>query len=171
MPEDLILIGKVVKPHGLRGEVKIISFAESVDTYNNLDRIYLKQNDGSTKPLHIIKARKSKNLVILGLKEIADIESAEGIRGLELFLDRKDMEELPEGEYYQNDLIGFSVFTDAGLDLGIVKDIMPTGSHDLIVVKKGKTEHIIPAIKDVLREVNLKERKLIIEPLEGLLDL
>lgn len=171
MPENLLLIGKIVRPHGLRGEIKIISFAESVETFNNLDTIYLKKSDGSTQPLHISKARQNKNLIILGLKEVSTIDGAEEMRGIELFIDEKDLEELPEGEYYQRDLIGLSVLTVEGLELGIIKDIIPTGSHDLIVVKNGSEEHLIPAIKDVMRDVNLKEGKLIIEPLEGLLDL
>ena len=170
MPEDLLLIGKIIKPHGLRGDIKIISFAESVDTYENLKIIYLKNKDGTTQPLHIIKATKCKGLVILGLDEISDADRAEELRGLELFIDRSELEELPEGEYYQHDLTGLPVFTVAGLALGVIKNIMPTGSHDVIVVKKGKTEHLIPAIKKVIIEVNLTEGKVIIQPLDGLLE-
>jgi len=171
LPEDLLLIGKIVKPHGLKGNVKIISYAESVSTYDAIKTVYLKDRNGKVQPLHISKALPAgKGMVILALDEIEDVSKAEALRGLELFIDRKDLEEPAEDEYYQHDLIGLEVFTLEGSNLGLIKEIMPTGSNDIMVVKKGKTEHLIPAIKDVVIKVSLTERKVVIRPLEGMLE-
>ena len=170
MPQNLLLIGKIVKPHGLRGDVKVMSYAESINTYDNLKAIYLKKGDGTIEALHINKVSPSKRLIILGLDGVEDVNKAEELRGLELFIDRNELEEAKEGEYYQHDLLGLNVFTLQGSDLGTIKNIMPTGDYDVLVVQKGKKEHLIPAIKDIVREVNLKEKKVVIEPLEGLLE-
>ena len=170
MPENLLLIGKIVKPHGLRGDVKVMSYAESLNTYDNLKAIYLKKVDDTIEALHINKVSPAKGLVILGIDGVEDVSGAEELRGLELFIDRNELEEPGEGEYYQHDLLGLNVFTIQGSDLGTIRNIMPTGDHDVLVVRKGKKEHLIPAIKDIVMEVNLKEKKVIIEPLEGLLE-
>lgn len=171
MPEKLLLIGKIVKPHGLRGNVKIISYAESVSTYDMLKTIYMKDVNGAIQPLHINKAVSTgKGMVILALDEIEDLDRAEAMRGLELFIDQKELDEPGEDEYYQHDLIGLEVFTVEGSNLGVIKEILPTGSNDILVVKKGKTEHLIPAIKDVVIKVSLNDGKVVIKPLEGMLE-
>ncbi|MBE9503184.1 MAG: 16S rRNA processing protein RimM [Proteobacteria bacterium] len=170
MPENLLLIGIIVKPHGLKGYVKVMSYAESINTYDNLKAIYLKKGDGTIEALHINKVSPGKGLIILGLEGIEDVNRAEELRGLELFIDCNELEEPEEGEYYQQDLLGLNVFTIQGSNLGTIKNIMPTGDYDVLVVRKGKKEHLIPAIKDIVREVNLEEKKVIIEPLEGLLE-
>jgi 16S rRNA processing protein RimM len=91
--------------------------------------------------------------------------------GNELCLKRCNLPKLTEDEYYWSDLIGLQVETDDGILLGVIFDIFETGSSDIYVVRNEKREYLIPAIGDVVKQVDLDSGKIIITPLEGLLDL
>ena len=170
LTEGLLLIGKVVKPHGLKGEVKVSSFAESLETFDEAERLFLKEKDGSMKPLHIGRLASHKNMVILSFDEIEGMEAVREICGLELYIEKDTLAKLPEGEYYRYELLGLHVETIEGVPLGRVEDILPTGSNDVLLVKDGNNEHLIPVLKDVIKEVDLGKGRMVIKPLENMLD-
>ena len=168
MDKDLILIGRISKPQGIKGGIRAISYADSPDIYREIPHIYLKKKDDSISPLKISRVSTVKGAVILNFEGFKDRNSTEDIIGCELYIERSFLPPPPKDEYYHVDLIGLDVFTTAGQLLGKICEVMQTGGSDVFVVKKGKEEHLIPAIKDVIVEVDIDGGKVIIEAMEGM---
>jgi 16S rRNA processing protein RimM len=161
-------LGQIVNTKGLKGEVKVNPFTESIDRFETLDTILI-QIKKENKEFKIEKVGYQKNQVILKLKGIDTVEEAEKLKNCYILISRDDVEPLPEGTYYIVDLIGLEVFTESGEKLGIVDDIYNTGSNDIYVVKDelGK-QKLLPGIDEVIKEVNLNDKKIIVNLIEGL---
>lgn len=163
--EDKFEIGKIVNTFGIKGEVKILPYTEDVNSFKKMKNIYV--NDLKIK---IQSVKFHKNFVILKLEGIDDMTSAENLRNSIIKIERKK-EKLPENTYYIKDLIGLEVITDDdGNTLGLVKDIYNTGANDIYTIetKEGK-EILLPAIKEVIKEVDIENRKIIVHILKGLI--
>ncbi|MDT8317693.1 MAG: ribosome maturation factor RimM [bacterium] len=167
--DDLILIGKLTKLHGIKGMLKLASFAESIDAYCDLDSIYLKKNDGSFTKDQIEAISPHKTGAIVSLKSVKGIEDAQKLVGHELYIEKEQMKDLPAGEYYRYELIGLEVITDEGIHLGKIEDLLPTGSNDVFVVSKEGTENMIPATKEVIKDIDIARGEMIIRPLEKMI--
>ena len=161
-------IGQIVNVRGLKGEVKVNSYSEDPKRFEKIKTIILKLK-GKEQEYEIERVSYTKNQVILKLKNIDTIEEAEKLRNSMIFIDRKDLDELPEDVYYIADLIGLDVYTDTDEYLGKVDDIFNTKSNDVYVVKDdlGKTK-LLPGIDEVIREINLEDGKIIVHLIEGL---
>jgi len=159
-------IGKIVNTHGLRGDVKVMYWCDSPELFHELAYVNI-----DNKEFEIEKSRVHKNMVILKLKGIDDINVAEMYRNKVLTVPREELGELPEGTYYICDLLGCAVETASGRALGKICDIIKTGSNDVYVVEnEDKKQVLIPVIDDVVKSVDIDEKKIIIEPLKGLID-
>lgn len=168
MKKDYLELGQIVNTKGLKGEVKLNSFAEDDSVFETLDKVYLKTKTEIVEK-QIEKVGYGKNQVILKFKDCSSIDEAETLREMYLLVKRSDLEELPEGVYYIADLLGLDVYTDEGELLGKVDDIYSTGANDIYVVKDdlGK-QKLLPGIKEVIQETNLEEGKIIVHLIEGL---
>jgi len=165
---DKLEIGQIVNTRGLKGEVKVNSFSEAQDRFETIDTVLLK-NKSEYKEYKIEKVSYSKNQVMLKLKGVDTIEEAEKLRNLYIYIYRSQLGELPEGTYYIADLIGLDVCLENGEKIGIVDDIFSTGSNDVYVVKDelGK-QKLLPAIDEVLKEIDIANGKIIVNLIEGL---
>ena len=162
-------VGQIVNTFGIKGEVKVNPFTDDLERFEELKTVYVEKK----KELilyEIEHVKYSKNMVILKLKGIENPEDAQKFKGCYLKIDRKDARKLPEGTYFIADLIGLDVYTDEGNLLGKVNDIFNRGSSDIYSIKneEGK-EILLPAIKDVIKQVDLEEGKIIVHIIEGLL--
>lgn len=168
MKKDYLELGQIVNTKGLKGEVKLNSFAEDDSVFETLDKIYLRRKTEMIEK-QIEKVGYSKNQVILKLKDCDSIDEAVTLRDMYLLVKRSDLGELPEGVYYIADLIGLAVYTDEGELLGKVDDIYSTGANDIYVVKDdfGK-QRLLPGIKEVIQETNLEEGRITVHLIEGL---
>ena len=167
--QDFFEIGQVVNTVGLKGEIKINPFTDNLEQFDKGKKIILEKNKNQTE-FEIEQVRFHKLQVILKLKGIDIIEKAEKLRNSYVIVKRKDKEELPEDTYYIVDLIGLNVYLEDNTLLGEITDVFPTGSNDVYVVKTEEGKQILlPAIKDVVKEVNLSENKMIINLIEGLI--
>ena len=166
--EEYFEIGQIVNTSGLKGEIKIKPFTDDIKKFNNLKTIYVSIKK-ELKEFEIEHVRFSKNMVFLKLKGIDTIEEAENYRNLYLKIKRDKDEKLEEGVYYVVDLIGCTVYTDDNQELGKVEDVFSTGSNDVYVVKDelGK-QVLLPAIKEVIKSVDIENKKIIVHLLEGL---
>lgn len=154
---ELMEIGKVVNTFGIKGELKILPY---VKYFEDLNRINIKNNT-----YEIERMRKQKNLFIVKLKGFDDINQIEDLKDYNVFIDEQDKPELQQGEYYIKDLIGFEVYTDEGKLLGKLDDVFNTGANDIYQVG----EILLPAIKDVVKQVDTKNKKIIVHILKGLI--
>ena len=168
MKKDYLELGQIVNTKGLKGEVKLNSFAEDDSVFETLDKVYLKTKTEIVEK-QIERVGYGKNQVILKFKDCDSIDEAETLREMYLLVKRSDLGELPEGVYYIADLLGLDVYTDEGELLGKVDDIYSTGANDIYVVKDdlGK-QKLLPGIKEVIQETNLEEGKIIVHLIEGL---
>jgi len=167
--ETHLAIGKVLKPWGLKGAVTVYSYAESVESFLRISELRIQGKDGPTV-LSLEEAKKHKKGILLKFKGRDRIEDVEDLVGLTLYMDRKELPRLEEGEYYWHELIGMEVCTDSGKSVGTLEKVLETGSHDVYVVRKGEQESLIPAIRDVVRKVDVPGRRMVIHAVEGLLN-
>lgn len=162
-------IGQIVNTFGIKGMVKVNPFTDNIRRFDKLKKVYI----GSVKEkkkIEIEEVKYHKNMVLIKFKDINNPDEANLLRNKYLCIDRKDEEPLEEGTYYIVDMLGLDVYTDENELLGTLDDIYNTGSNDIYVVKNELGKQILlPAIKDVIKEVNLEEKKIIVHLIPGLI--
>ncbi len=166
--EQLIEIGQIVNTYGIKGFLKVVPYTDDITRFEDLKSIYV-ETKNSLKTFIIEDVKYSKNLVLLKLKGIDDINTAEIYKNCYLKIDRKDAVELPEDSYFIIDLIGITVFSDNDEELGNIVDVYSTGANDIYVVKNqlGK-QVLLPAIGEVIKDVDIQNKKMIVHLIEGL---
>lgn len=166
---EYIEIGQIVNTNGLKGVVKVNPFTDDISKFEELKYVYI-QLKSELKKVKIEQVRYNKNQVLLKLEGIDSIEEAEKYRNFYLKTEKESQEDLGEDTYYIVDLIGLDVYTDKNEYLGKIEDVFPTGSNDVYVVKDNLGKQIlIPAIADVVKKVDLKNKKMIINLIPGLI--
>lgn len=166
---EYIEIGQIVNTNGLKGVVKVNPFTDDISKFEELKYIYI-QLKSELKRVKIEQVRYNKNQVLLKLEGIDSIEEAEKYRNFYLKIEKKSQEELGEDTYYIVDLIGIDVYSDNDEYLGKIEDVFPTGSNDVYVVKDNLGKQIlVPAIAEVVKEVDLKNKKMVIKIIPGLI--
>ncbi len=169
MHEDaLITIGKVVGTHGIKGYLKVISYAESTVSFAPGKHLALRRRGKPVVTYGIESARAHKRGILLALNGIASVDEAREWVGYELCIDRSTLPGPEEGTYYWHQIIGLEVFTVDDRRLGRVTAIFPTGSNDVYVVRDGKKEVLVPAIDSVVVDIDLTNRVLRVDLPEGL---
>ena len=162
-------IGQIVNTNGLKGVLKIKPFTDDITRFNELKTVYISINK-KLKEFEIETVRYAKNMVFLKLKGIDTVEEAENYRNLYIQINRENAAELEENSYYIADLIDCEVITDEQVNLGKIVDVFPTGSNDVYVVKDDVGKQILlPAIKDVIKKVDVENKTIIVHLLKGLI--
>ena len=161
---DKVKIGVIVKPVGLSGEVKVYNFSDSKERFKELEGVF-----AGDLWRTIEKARFLKENVILKLSGIDGIDEAEKARGTELFIDAALLPELPEGEFYIRDIIGFSVFEESGVLLGRLTDVIQGSAQDLFEVEVGEKKALIPAVEEFIKDIDTGNKKITVKLIEGLI--
>ena len=169
--DELVPVGKIIGTHGIKGFLKVHSYSGNIQSLQSAQTVLLKGKDGKLTEYVIKSVAAHAGGFILSLDGFTDINQVQFLNGSELCLKRSQLPEPDEDEYYWSDLIGLAVQTDQGAELGILVDIFATGSSDIYVVRGDSKEYLIPAIADVIAQVDIPGGKLIITPLDGLLDL
>jgi len=168
LSQKYIVIGKVLSTQGNKGEVNVFPLTDSIDRFKNLDNVFLR-NKNSQTILNVEKIRIRKDTVILKLKDIENIEEAKMLVGSFLEVERKNAVKLPKETYFLFEIIGLEVYNENNIFLGKVENVISTGSNDVYVVKsKDKDELFIPAIHDVVKNVNLEKKRITIKMVDGL---
>lgn len=157
---------KIVNTHGVMGEMKAICLADSPAFFKKIKTLYI-----NGKPFTLKGLKEHKGNLLLRFAEVDNMDKAEALKGKDVFVKREDAPPLPKGRYYIVDLIGVEVFKDNGEKIGEISDVFSTGSNDVYeVFGADKKEYYIPVIDDVVKDINIKEKKVIITPIKGLLD-
>jgi len=166
--EEYFEIGQIVNTSGLKGVVKVKPFTDDITKFNNLKTIYIEIKK-ELKSFEIEKVYFNKNMVFLKLKGIDTVEQAENYRNFYLKIERTN-EELEQDSYYIVDIEGCEVYTETNECLGKVLEVFSTGSNDVYVVKAEDGKQILlPAIKDVIKKIDVKNKTIIVHLLEGLI--
>lgn len=167
--QEYFEIGQIVNTFGIKGEVKVNPFTDDIEQFERLKSILVEKNKKLLE-VEIENVRYQKHLVILKLKNIEDMNTAEKYKGCYIKIHRKDTRKLPDGTYFIADIIGSEVITDDGQKLGEVDDIYNTGSNDIYVVKDELGKQILlPGIKDVILDIDIEKQVVTVHLLEGLI--
>ncbi|MDU0153476.1 ribosome maturation factor RimM [Bacillus cabrialesii] len=166
-------VGKIVNTHGIKGEVRVISktdFAE--ERYKPGNTLYLFM-DGRNEPVEVTvnTHRLHKQFHLLQFKERPSLNEVEELKNAIIKVPEEDLGDLNEGEFYFHEIIGCEVFTEDGELIGKVKEILTPGANDVWVIgRKGKKDALIPYIESVVKHIDVSEKKIEIELMEGLID-
>ena len=167
MDSGFLLIGEVAKPHGLRGQVKVHSYASSNESFFPGRQVYLSRGE-EMKEWLISETKGQGRSILLKFQGLDNRQQAEGVVGYSIYINEKDLEVLPEGEYYWVELIGARVTNDQDQFLGLLEEIIPTAAHDIWVVRDGEKEALFPAVEDFILSVNKVSREIRVRDLYGL---
>lgn len=166
--ESLLEVGQIVNTYGIKGFVKVVPLVDNNKQFKSFKTLYI-QNKNGIKELFIEEVKFSKNLVLLKFKGIETIEHAEELRNYYLQAKRSDIK-LEKGAYFIVDLIGLEVYTENGELLGILKEVLQPGANDVYVVEDETNKQILlPVIPDVIKNIDIEGKKVIIKLMEGLI--
>jgi len=166
----MYLIGYILKPQGVKGEVKVDPVTQDPDRFKQLKKVYIQFRD-NLQTYSIQHVRVANRFVYLKFSEINSREDAEFLRDAEILIDKSNLIQPSQDEYFIHDLIGCRVISEKGTLIGIVTEVVQMSSNDIYVINnKEGNEILIPAIKDVVRQVDISQKLIIIKLLEGLLD-
>lgn len=167
--QEYFEVGHIVNTFGIKGFLKVKPFTDEITRFEELKSVYIVLKNGMQE-VEIEEVNYQKEMVLLKLKGVDDLTSAEKYKGCYLKIARKDAKKLPKDTYFIADLIGLEVYSDENNEyLGKVEDIFRTGSNDVYVVKDELGKQILlPGIKEVLKEIDLEKEKIIVHLMKGL---
>jgi 16S rRNA processing protein RimM len=167
---DLIAIGRIAKPIGTRGEVKISPLTHDKQRFLNLPAVWLGYDTEHAELKKILKVRIDAKMVVLNFHDIGTVEEAEKLKDLYLFVPKEEAIKLQDGSYFVDDVIGCEVVTEEHVNIGMITDLFPLPMNDVWVVKKDAKEIFIPAVKAIIRKVDVENKSITIHALDGLFD-
>ena len=160
--KELFSVGQITKPHGVKGEVKVLSLTDSLQRFKKLNEAYIEG-----KKIKITSVKLQKDRAILKIEGIDSIEEAENYRNKYIEVKREDAIKLPKDSYYVADLLDCFVYDTEGTKIGKVYDVIETGSNDVYWVKgEGKEELLVPAMKTIVEKVDVENNTIIIKPVK-----
>ena len=168
---EYLIIGRIARPFGVKGEVKIIPLTDHAERFVGINAVYVKQN-GSYRKLEVEGSRIVKNAVLIKFAHVADRNDAERYRDCILYIDREHAAPIDDDSNYYYDLIGCTVKTTDNTELGIIIDIQNAGSCDVYCVKSkngSDEELLIPVVRDVVKKIDVQKKEICIEIIDGLL--
>ncbi|RDY24800.1 16S rRNA processing protein RimM [Romboutsia maritimum] len=161
-------IGQIVNTQGLKGEVRVYPFTDDIYRFDELESFYLGKDLETLWDVE--KVRYKGNMIIMKIKDIDTVEMAEKLKNKFMYVSREESRDLESGEYFIADMIGIDVFTLDGTKVGVLKEVLQYAANDVYVVKGEENEYLIPAIMKFVPTINMDERKMIIDPIKGMLD-
>jgi 16S rRNA processing protein RimM len=163
-------VGRIAGAHGLGGALRVRPDNPDSDTLDNVTRVYLEQ-DGATREFALLDARRiNRTTVRIVLGGVDGPERAEQLRGAALMVAVADLPPAGPGEFYYYQLIGCEVVTTLGRRLGTVEEVFSGGANDVLVVRDGGAEILVPVIENVVKAIDLEGRKVTVEAVPGLID-
>jgi 16S rRNA processing protein RimM len=161
--EDMVAIGRVVKPQGRKGEVVVEPFSDRPDRFPSLRAIHVPGDGGAARAIEVDSCWPHKGRFVLKLRGIDSITDAETLRGLEVRIGEEELASLPRGSYYHHQLKGLTVVDEDGAALGTVHDILETGGEaPVLSVRKLGAETLIPLAEAFVRDVDLAGGRIVV---------
>ena len=164
-----IAVGELGSPHGLAGQLHLRPYQPGAPSLT-ADRPVLLERDGTWLAATVAQIAPHGRGMLIALDGIADRDAAAALTRMRILVRADDMPALDEGEFYHHEVHGFTMVTTDGRVLGTIAETMSTGLNDVWVVRGEGREHLIPIIADVVREIDRAGRRVVIEPMPGLLD-
>ncbi len=167
---DYVVIGRITKPHGIRGAVKVEPITDDPERFKLLESVYLAKSDTEREIYQISDLQYGNKQLIISFNNIESRNDAESLRGLFIEIPRSECLPLDEGSYYYFELIGYTVKTDSGEIVGTLDDVYEYPANDMFVIHKDDKEILIPVIDEFIDNVDDSTGVITIKPVEGLLE-
>lgn len=165
---EYLTVGQIINTHGFKGEVKVYPLTDSIQRFRKLKEVYLERGEELSRH-RVEKVKFLSNTVVLKLEGIDTEEDAGKLRNVYVKVSRAAAVKLPKDSFFICDLIDAEVYDEKGEFLGKVKDVLQTGSNDVFVVGGREKDILIPGLKEIFREVNIEDGKIVVELPEGLI--
>jgi len=165
-----ITIGKILGPVGLRGELRVFSLTDIPGRFDHLTDVIVETSEGRHQTICIDRVRYRSRYVYLSFSGLTSLEKVEFLKGAFIQIPEEERLPLPEGIYYHSELTGLEVYLEDGTHLGILEEIFEAGSSDIYAVRSGKREVLIPALRKFVKSVDLNRNRMVITPIEGLIE-
>lgn len=166
--DSLLEVGQIVNSYGIKGFLKVVPLVDNNNQFKEFEKLYIQENS-KYRELKLQEVKFSKNLVLLKVEGIESIEEALKLKNLYLYAKREDIK-LEEGAYFIVDLIGLEVYTEENELLGTLKEVLQPGANDVYVVENKENKQIIlPVIPDVVKQIDIANKKILVHLLEGLI--
>ena len=168
---DMFRVGVYSNTHGIKGEIKVFPTTDNISRFDYLKEIVMDCGKEGMKNFEVSGCRYFKNMVIMKIKGIDNINDIEKYKGADIYVTRENAQPLEEDEFYIADILDADVYTDEGEKIGTITDCMQTGANDVFVVKmnNGK-EALFPVIKDCVLDIDTNVKKVTVHIMPGLLD-
>jgi 16S rRNA processing protein RimM len=165
----LIALGQVVGPHATRGELRVRPFNPDSTTLRAGCTVVLRRGQ-DCEERRVTAIRRHKHYLLVTLHGCDSMNAAEDLKGRDVCVRDTDLPDIGPDEIYHFELVGMTVITTTGEDLGTVAEVMGTPSNDICIVRSLEREHLIPLVDSVVIEIDRQLRRLLIDPVPGLLD-
>ncbi len=165
-----VAIGRVVKTQGLRGELRVLPYFDSLSYFGELRHVYLARADRGEERFDVRCARMHGKFFVLQLEGCDFVAEAQQLVGAEVRVPEECFLALPEGTYYWHQMEGMDVYTRDGEHLGVIRDFFAASDNEVLVVGRGQREWLLPVVSEVIAEVDLERRAITIHPIAGLID-
>ena len=165
----MFLVGTIVGTFGNQGEVKVIPLIQPPDYLLEVNSIFIEDENSRRQEFTVIRAKRHKNFFILALEGIDNMNVAEDLQGLSIYIPSIEFKELKKNEYYYHDLEGLTAYTDSGNIIGKVDHIIKGGNDILVIKNEDGKEIMVPFVDEIVPEVNLKEKTITVNAIEGLI--
>ncbi len=170
MASDLYAVARIAGAHGIGGFFRVEALTDDPERLKKLRDVCVGIEANDAVPVIVEAVRMLHRSVVIKLKGVDDRTAAEALRNKFIFVARKDLARPGRGRWFVHDIIGCAVVTVDGREVGEVTDVMKSGAQDIWVVRQGAKEHLIPAVAEFITEVDIARRRIVIRPIEGLLD-
>lgn len=167
---DFIAIGKISGAFGIKGEVKIVRWTDSLERFGLLKSVWVGVDSGNARQFVVEGARNAGKSVALKLSSVETRSAAEQLTNQLVLIPASDRVQPPAGTFFIDDVVGMEVVTEEGKRVGVVRDVLCLPSNDLWQVETGSHVVSIPAVKEFIRAVDTQKRRVVIHEVDGLLD-
>ncbi|MDD7363364.1 MAG: ribosome maturation factor RimM [Peptoniphilus sp.] len=159
-----VLVGKITSAHGIKGMVKVYPLTDTPERLAEIKRIFLEGEDDLRS---IESASVQKSMVLMKIEGIDTRNASERLRNVEMYIPIEDRKPLEDGQFFIDDLIGLEVFDTSGNAIGAASDVLTEHGNDILVVRDGEREFLVPFVKAFIKDVT--DERIVIDPIEGLL--
>ena len=166
--QDYLLVGRVVKPHGLQGEVLIKVLSENPSRFDAGARLLVGKDPGAARLMGVASSRLQQDRMLLQFEDTSSLEEAELLRDLLIFVGTDALEELSEGEFWEHELVGLSVVHRNGEVLGILGEVIDRPGQDLWSIKTPMGDVLFPAAEPLVVSIDVEAGTIVVDPPEGL---
>ncbi|MFP4198985.1 MAG: ribosome maturation factor RimM [Halanaerobium sp.] len=168
--DNYLEIGKITRFQGNKGEVRVLATTDIPERFFDLENVYLKRGE-DFKELEIEYIRFHKQFVIIKFFDINSINEAEELKNYQVLIEESEKYLLPEDNFYVSDLIDCEVYLESGTFLGKLIEVVDTSGTDIFLVKGQDKEYMLPASREMIIKIDLENKKIIVDPIPGILDL